>query len=373
MAKSVRKYIDSCIVCKASKGPSGAQQARLHPIPKVSIPWHMIHIDFTGKLSGKSDKKEYASVIIDGFTKYVLLQYTTSIDANFAVIAIKKAVCLFGSPKRVIADQGRCYISQEFRVFCREHNIELHLIATGSSRANGQVERVMRTLKSLLCIIENDPHKVWRDELSNVQLALNSTRSRVTGYSPTELMFGVQALSLGESRISPRLNPDIRLNLETTRDAASRNIERVARSEVVRFNKGKSAVQPFREGDYVFIKCSERHQTKLDNKFKGPFKVTRVLENDRYELKNITGSNWTYKYSHENLRAVPEGYDGLAKISDYVMNDDNNDDETVTAVLYENDDDDSDTLSACSDTLSAVSDTLTASSYNDPSTSHGKR
>ena len=37
MAKCVRRFIESCIVCKASKGPSGAQPVRLHPIPKVCL------------------------------------------------------------------------------------------------------------------------------------------------------------------------------------------------------------------------------------------------------------------------------------------------------------------------------------------------
>ncbi|XP_047039018.1 uncharacterized protein LOC124643945 [Helicoverpa zea] len=104
----------------------------------------------------------------------------------------------------------------------------------GSSRANGQVERVMRTLKSLLTIVENEQNKTWRDQPGNIQLALNSTKSTVTKYSPTELMFGIR---------------------------------------------------------------DNHWQTKLDKKFKGPFIITSVLENDRYELKNINGSNRVYKCS----------------------------------------------------------------------------
>lgn len=38
---------------------------RLRPVvslvPKISVPWHMIRIDFSGKLSGKSNRKEYCS------------------------------------------------------------------------------------------------------------------------------------------------------------------------------------------------------------------------------------------------------------------------------------------------------------------------
>ncbi|CAH2085257.1 unnamed protein product [Euphydryas editha] len=368
MSKCVRKFIDSCIVCKASKGPSGAQPVQLHSIPKAPVPWHTIHIDFTGKLSGKSDRKEYCSVIIDAFTKYVLLEHTSSLDAASAVRAVKNAVCLFGAPKRIIADQGRCYISQDFKNFCSEHNIKLHFIATGSSRANGQVERVMRTLKSLLTIIENDPNKAWRDELGNVQLALNSTRSTVTKFTPTELMFGIRSQSLGMSRIrclSPDSEQEQRVDVESARQDASLNIQRAAASDTLRFNQGRATIKPFSKGDFVFIKSCERNQTKLDRKFRGPYVIIAVLDNDRYELKSITGSHRTFKYAHENLRPVPRGHDGLVEISTSLMNEE----EAMTApedVELDNSHLDRpnscDTLTAGSDTLSAGSDTLTAES-----------
>ncbi|XP_061385253.1 LOW QUALITY PROTEIN: uncharacterized protein LOC133320633 [Danaus plexippus] len=41
-----------------SKCHSGKIQAELHTIPKVACPWHTIHIDATGKLTGKNDLKE---------------------------------------------------------------------------------------------------------------------------------------------------------------------------------------------------------------------------------------------------------------------------------------------------------------------------
>lgn len=275
---------------------------------------------------------------------------------------MKKAICLFGAPKRIIADQGRCYISAEFKQFCSDHNIELHLVATGSARANGQVERVMRTLKNLLTIIENDVNKVWRDELGEVQLALNSTRSRVTGFTPTELMFGVRAQSLGMSQISTNIDTPSRADLDAIRNQASANILKAASSQEQLFNRGKAIVKPFEQGDYVFVKGSERNQTKLAKKFKGPFVVTKVLDNDRYELKGMNRSSRIYKYSHENLRAVPRGFEGLVEISTTLINDE----EAETAV-NENEIDriessDSETASVISEeTLTASSDTLTAS------------
>lgn len=75
------------MTCKLCKSHSGKYQAELHPIPKVRIPWHTIHID--GKLSGKNNVKEYVFVTIDGFTKFILLYHTLNIDAANAIKALK--------------------------------------------------------------------------------------------------------------------------------------------------------------------------------------------------------------------------------------------------------------------------------------------
>lgn len=101
-----------------------AQQVRLHPIPKVLLPWHTLHLDLTGKLSGKSDRKEYCSVTVDAFTKYVLLKHTLTLNSIDAIEAVRDSVHLFGAPKRIIADRGRSYDNTNFRNFCKDNNIE---------------------------------------------------------------------------------------------------------------------------------------------------------------------------------------------------------------------------------------------------------
>lgn len=73
----------------------------------------------------------------------------------------------------------------------------MHFIAQGTSRANGQVERFMQTLKNTLATVETENDLNWQDSLGEVQLALNSTKHRVTGFSPVELLFGTSIRSRG--------------------------------------------------------------------------------------------------------------------------------------------------------------------------------
>jgi len=121
MSKYVNKFVDNCITCKMSKSTSGKIQAELHPIPKINIPWHTIHIDITGKLSGKSDQKDYVIVQVDAFTKYVYLSHTLKLDSESCIRAVKSAISLFGVPNRIIADQGRCFTRAKNSEFCSDH------------------------------------------------------------------------------------------------------------------------------------------------------------------------------------------------------------------------------------------------------------
>ena len=139
MAKYVRRFIENCHACQVSKASSGKIQAELHPIPKTSMPWHTVHMDITGKLSGKSDSKEYVIVLINVLTKFVYLHHNRKIDFRNTIKALKSVIFLFGSPCRIITDQERCSKVKEFREFCESKRIKVRLIATGASRANRQV------------------------------------------------------------------------------------------------------------------------------------------------------------------------------------------------------------------------------------------
>lgn len=59
----------------------------------------------------------------------------------------------------------------------------------------------------------------------------------------------------------------------------------------------------------MFSKTNERMIAKLDRKFRGPFKITSVLPNHRYEVIRSTkkGKSRSFKFAHDQLIIVPEG------------------------------------------------------------------
>jgi len=101
------------------------------------------------------------------------------------------------------------------------------------------------------------------------------------------------------------INEETKIDCTQARVQAKENIEINAKYEKNRVDKNKAKIVKHKVGDHVLLRSEERHQTKLDPKFKGPFVVAELLEGDRYLLKSLT-SKRTYKYSHESLRRLPD-------------------------------------------------------------------
>ncbi|XP_066149207.1 uncharacterized protein [Euwallacea fornicatus] len=179
--------------------------------------------------------------------------------------------------------------------------INLHLIATGSSRANGQVETVMSTLKNVFTEVEAS-NLSWQDTLDKVELALNCTINRITKANPLKLLISKTARPIG---LVPYEDNETIVDITELRSRDTSFMQQNALYDKKKFDNNKSEVVKFKAGDHVLLRNEKRHQIKLDPKYKGPFVITDVLEGDRYNLKSFS-NNRTYKYSHENLRKLLE-------------------------------------------------------------------
>ena len=157
------------------------------------------------------------------------------------------------------------------------------MIATGASRANGQVQRVMGTLKKNMFTIVETTGRPWQDAIGEIHLALNCTTNRVTNLSSLELLISRTARSYDLLLLDNIKNIDI----FDIRRKAIKGMETNARYGKDRFDKTKAKTARFNLGDFVLRKNEERNKTKLDSKFRGPFVIAEVLEGDKVYLKDI--------------------------------------------------------------------------------------
>lgn len=306
MNTTVRSFVDNCVVCRTSKGPSGAVQAQLHPIPKPTAAFQTIHMDITGKLGTRNEEgqDEYVIVTIDAFTKYVVLNYSNNKSPSSSLAALKRVVHLFGTPLQLIVDGGREFLG-EFKVYCDRFGIDIHSIAPGISRANGQIERVMATLKNALTMIKNYDTENWQTALEALQLAFNCTPHRVTGVAPLTL------LTRRQHCVPPELLRLVNIDegsmdFDLLDQHVQQKMTAAAQYDKQRFDKNKAKLRSFQRGDYVLIKNNPRNQTSLDLKYSEPYEIYRVMDNDRYMVKRVTGRGRPRKVAHDQLRRAPQ-------------------------------------------------------------------
>lgn len=97
MRRFIKKYVANCLNCIYFKLPGGKPKGSLHPIPKIPIPFHTIHIDHLGPFIKTKSGNIQLFAIIDAFTKFILLYPVKSTKSKFAIKSladmIKHLVC----------------------------------------------------------------------------------------------------------------------------------------------------------------------------------------------------------------------------------------------------------------------------------------
>jgi hypothetical protein len=219
--------------------------------------------------------------------------YTTlsSQESKLAIKYLQDMIQVFGVPRRIICDHGSSFTSEKFREFCDHIQTKIHFNAVATPRGNGQVERYNRTVLDSLATMGADlDDDCWDENVHNVQLGLNGTLNRAVGVSPSEALMGFRVVSGG------LLEPEDRTPLDVTEIRARMvaHTERYQASQKNRFDHPRSTPRLYQEGDLVLIRISSTPTTgssqKLLPKWRGPFRVAKVLGNDRYEVKDIPGT-----------------------------------------------------------------------------------
>lgn len=296
MREKAGNHIQNCLKCIVFSSKYGKEEGILHNIPKKDRPFEVIHVDHFGPVDNSRSKK-HIFVVIDACTKFVRLYATKTTIAKEVINAPRDYFRSYSRPKTIISDRGSCFTSNEFVQFLEGETIQHIKIATDSPQANGQVERVNRSLGPMiakLCDSERNIH--WDNVVETVEYALNNSIHRTIKEYPSVMLFGIkqrgQAVDLlSENLIEGKQNPG-QQNHEKVRGAAAANEKRLQSYNNNYVNRKRRTANQYNKGDYVMIKNFDSTagvSRKLIPKFKGPYKVSKVLRNDRYVLEDVEG------------------------------------------------------------------------------------
>ncbi|KAK8772700.1 hypothetical protein V5799_024055 [Amblyomma americanum] len=191
MRRYVREHIRRCFECLICNVPSGKKKGLLNPIPPGRRPFESIHADHLGPLVRSKKGNKYILVVIDNLTKYVRLFPSRDTSAKSVIKSCEDFTFRHSLPERIITDRGTCFTSKAFEEFCKARGIQHVLNSTRHPRANGQVERVNRTLvPTIMTTMDGNDQREWDIGLKGVEAFLNTSYNKSTGRTPLEVLFG---------------------------------------------------------------------------------------------------------------------------------------------------------------------------------------
>jgi hypothetical protein len=307
MKSDVQNFVSNCLHCSVNR-------AQVIPRPfaeqiHASERNEIIHYDYL-YINNRNPTFSYILVIKEDYSHFVRLIPARTCD-HFAVAeALMDWYADFGCPRVHISDQGSHFKNSVIAELHRMSGSRHHYTAAYSPWANGTVEivneAIVRCLRSLLSELKLKSSE-WPNLLALVQGVLNHSPSRTLGgLSPVTAFTGLPAHdpfcgvyhtnsnSWRACRMSPaeiiNLHEELKQSLIDMHRSLSERKERIRSGKRKLRNKRLTRKANFDLGDYVLVATVHR-KDKLESKWKGPQKITKVINDQVFEVEDLLTGN----------------------------------------------------------------------------------
>lgn len=161
---------------------------------------------------------------------------------------------------------------------------------TGVARGNGQIERVNRSILSIISKLSAEEPSKWFKYVPRVQRALNSHIHATTKSSPFELMFGTKINTKVEDQVLDLVNEELieQFNDERVklRAEAKANIEKAQKIYKQNHDKKRRPEHGYKLGDLVAIKRTQFVAgRKLASSYLGPYEIIKIKRHGRFDVR----------------------------------------------------------------------------------------
>lgn len=322
-AETMVRNCKSCTLVSAPNPPIPMKRRQL-PIE----PWIDVAMDLLGPLPSG----DYLLVVVDYFSRYKEIKITKSITSSDMIKLLKEIFSRLGYPVTITADNGKQFVSQEFRNYLQECGIVLHSTIPYWPQQNGEVERQNRSILKRIKISQIEK-KNWKEELLYYLMMYNSTPHSVTGKTPSELFYKRQFRDKIPSYIDienkdeqsevkdrDKIVKEIGKNYsDRKRKAVDHNLHEGDKVVVRNFHKENKLTPTFAQSTHTITKSAPKSgDVEIRNDTTGEIYRRNVVH-----LKKI-GGEWRLMNREQNQDSSLRGDDQDAgSSSDTEINDDN--------------------------------------------------
>jgi len=335
MAAECSRHAGKCSLCQRARAPQDRPKkvGLLGDRPTPSVPLQAVNIDYAGPFN-VNKSRAYVLAIVDMFTRYTTLIAISSQDAASTIAGLQQFFGIFGVPSHIYCDGGSHFKNKQLQTFAARHGVAMHYSTPYNPESNGIVERKMAPLVHYLTTTLFPFYEKWTDHLSDAQLALNATYSRVLGMSPYEALFGFTprtalAVSVGVDHCE-ELDGTLlahHAQLEAARDRAHARVEHSRTLEKARYDAVTRRVT-YAAGDVVMLYGGQAvvKDGKFGSTWVGPYIVQSVApgNGETYVCKEVITGAIRQAHVRAMLRLSKERFtleEEWARFNIYVVKD----------------------------------------------------
>ena len=310
MIDQIKYVIKQCVICHRNNKTI----VKYHPALATSIKqlFDRVSIDLVLGLKETSDGFVGIVVMIEALSKYPWAKPIRTKTAEEIAGHVFEFICIFGPFKELLSDQGKEFCNQILEKLKNNVGFEHIVTSAYNPRTNGMTERLNQTIiESLRKHSENNPEE-WPKHLNFVLMAYRTRVHSVTNYTPFELMFGRKMnqfenwTSSNEDEVSAILNrtQEIKEMFENTHSSALANIKKNQEKQIIIQNKAHNTEsEKIPIGTTVYLKC-EGLLSKLEPRFKGPYKITGHTSRGNYKVQDALGNAISESFPRQKIKVV---------------------------------------------------------------------
>ena len=277
--RMVENEVKSCAACLVSTPEFKREPLHMSPLP--TAPWDEVSIDFA-----ELPNKQYLLLITDDYSRYPIVEVVRSTAASVVIPQIDKVFSEFGIPSIVKSDNGPPFNGNDFCLFAKSLGFKHRKITPVWPRANGEVERLVRTVKKIVKTSQIEK-KNFKQELNRFLRNYRATPHSTTRVPPATAIFA-RSMKIKIPEMATFM-PD--------EDMVKRDREAKAKMKAHADNNRNVKPCPLKEGDMVLVKRNDSKRKSDTPYHEDPFKVVQkkgtMITAKAEEGRSITrNSSW---------------------------------------------------------------------------------
>ena len=236
-------------------------------------PWDTLSTDIVGPLPW-DHRQEFLIVFVDCYSKYTIFVPSSNHTANTVSEALLRHVIPYlGTPRRLISDRGREFISDIWTKLLRSLGNQQILTSPYHPEGNAINEQSHRTLNNMLHapLLEGPSSKAWVDKVPGIMLTLNAMPHEPHRFSASMIVTVREPTLPTDLHLDTHLSPSV--------DDPAAYIEAIKQRLQLTHQQVTSppippAANPYQLGSLIYdLTTSPERTSNLVPRWKGPYRV----------------------------------------------------------------------------------------------------